>query len=94
MPGTKGHSGGARFGNPSGKRGRPPRPTPPEITSVRVEPPLPCSIRHPEDGICGRPATEAYIYPHDTEMTPGAWLIQPMCRQCMAKTAALYEQPT
>lgn len=55
---------------------------------------LPCSIRTP-DGVCGKPATQAHASP--VEITGpwavvGAWMLQPICRDCATKAAALYQQ--
>jgi uncharacterized membrane protein YadS len=56
---------------------------------------LPCSIRQ-GDGICGKAATAAYAYQVEASppiVQPGMWMIQPVCRDCAAKAAAVYANP-
>lgn len=98
MPSVPGKGGGSHPGNKSGKRGRPHRPVPDNITQVRLDTttPLPCSIRNFDNpsGICGKPALVAHVRPYDDHgewLTPGRWIAQPMCRECAKATAKVYE---
>lgn len=63
---------------------------------IRLVDPLPCSIYDPaQDGICGRPATLAYAYPHTPRIpdppTPGLWVVQPVCERCAHAAASIYQ---
>lgn len=97
MPFQPGVGGGSHPGNRSGKRGRPLRPVPTEITRVALSTltPLPCSIRKTTagnpNGICGKPATAGYVYPHTSYHSPGCWIVQPVCRECAMAAANVYE---
>lgn len=94
----KSRRGGARFGNPSGLRGRPSK-APPGTQHIRLEAAyaLPCSIRKPTasdpDAICGKPATAAVAWlqePAGEWPTPGLWTLQPICRECAEAAAKVY----
>lgn len=98
MPFKPGVGGGSHPGNPNGKRGRPHRPVPEQITHIRLDTktPLPCSVRNFDNpsGICGKPALVASVSPYDDGgewATPGRWIVQPVCRECTAAMAKVYE---
>jgi hypothetical protein len=98
MPAVKGKGGGSHPGNPNGKRGKRPPPVPERITEIVLKFPhvLPCSIRNFDKpgGICGKPATVCHVWQHTALgqwATPGLWVCQPVCRECAAAAAKVYE---
>lgn len=99
MTERKERRGGPRFGNASGKRGRPRNPTPPGTQHLRLDRayPLPCAIRADnESGICGKDAYAAYAWrqePQPPLYVPGLWTTQPICRECAEQAAEQYQSP-
>lgn len=89
----KNSHGGARRG-----AGRKPKPAPPGTTRIRFDRsyPLPCSIRSDTpSGICGKDAYVAYAWvpaPSGMWATPGLWTVQPVCAECAAAAAKVYEK--
>lgn len=64
-------------------------------TTITFDPPLPCSVLPgPPSGAggaggetqCGKPATAATLYP----MGGGQFILQPICRECVAAIRWLY----
>jgi hypothetical protein len=93
MPGVKGRSGAPGKTRKAGP-GRPPILAGSDVIQLRT--PLPCSIRNfdNESDICGKPATVAHCWPHEPDglwATPGLWTLQPVCRECAAAAAKVYE---
>lgn len=67
----------------------------PVVIKLDPQTPLPCSIYHPERGICGQPALGAYAYevePSSPIVPPGQWIIQPVCSECAEKAARVYSR--
>lgn len=71
------------------------------IIKLDAATPLPCSIYDPgRDAPCGKPAFVAYAYAHRHAAQPSRnaappllieWLVQPVCKECAAKAAKVYE---
>jgi hypothetical protein len=57
--------------------------------------PLPCAIYNAErNEPCGNPATVAYAYEETRPLPPNMirWILQPVCAECAARTAAVYSE--
>lgn len=62
------------------------------LPPARLVTPLPCSIRaDTETGLCLKPAYVAYVEVYNDPVTPGRYLIQPVCEACAKAAAAVYE---
>lgn len=100
MAGKKGKSGGHRTPRPGRRLGRPTKAAQGSVHLVLATGyTLPCSIRRPTptepDAICGKPASVASAWPQESAgewPTPGLWTMQPVCRECAAAAAKVYEE--
>lgn len=66
-----------------------------ESIIVKLETPLPCATYNAErNEPCGKPATVAYAYERRLNGPPPIlveWVLQPICRECVEASAALYK---
>lgn len=63
----------------------------PESLIVELETALPCGIKA-NAGECGKPAFKAHAYPWRHPNYPGHWVLVPVCRECAAAAAKVYEE--